>query len=291
MHLTNRLTAPACKSLNVPGYHLDGDGLHLQVSKSGGKSWVYRYTLFGRTREMGLGPYPTVSLVDARTNAADSRRLKAAGIDPLTHKRHARRVARATAAKQMSFEVAVKKFLKIKTPGWSAKYGTGFERTFELHVTPIIGRLDIAEIETPDILRVIEPLWLTKNDTAEVVRYRLESMMDWAKSASLRAGDNPARWQGHLEHLLVQVVKEKKHRAALAYRAVPAFMARLRADLNAVARALEFIILCGSRSSEVTCMTWQEIDFEARVWRIPAERMKARKEHHVPLPDEALGSQ
>jgi integrase len=288
MRSTHRLTASAVKTVTEPGYHQDGGGLILQVSKTGTKSWLYRYGLDGRKAEMGLGPYPAVSLALARQRAADARRLRAGGIDPLADKKDARKVARLKRAKRLPFAEAASRYVDLQASGWSAANATAWRRSIELHANPVLGRLDVSEIDTTHVLKVLEPLWLAKNATATLLRQRLESVLDWAKSAGLREGENPARLANHLENLLPKAARATENRPALPWAEAPEFMRRLSAEPGNPARALELLVLTGVRAGEATGATWGEFDLEAKVWRIPAARMKAKKEHHVPLSDAAL---
>ncbi|SAK77780.1 phage integrase [Caballeronia arationis] len=292
MRSIHRLTASAIKSLTEPGYHPDGAGLILQVTPSGSKSWLYCYGLHGRKREMGLGPFPAITLAQAREKAADARKLKASGIDPLGQKQHARKVARAALAKRLAVAEAATKYIDLQKSGWSDANTHAWRRGFELHANPIIGRLDVSEIDTTHVLKVLEPIWTKKHATATLLRQRIESVLDWAKSAGYREGENPARWSGHLENLMPAVGEAIEHRAALAWREMPGFMAKLRAVDGNLARLMEFLVLTGVRAGEASGGVWGEIDADAKVWRIPAARMKGRKAtkraHDVPLCDAAL---
>ncbi|MFP3551954.1 tyrosine-type recombinase/integrase [Paraburkholderia sp. SIMBA_049] len=288
MRSTHRLTASAVKAITEAGYHPDGAGLILQVTKAGGKSWLYRYDLHGRRREMGLGAWPAITLAEAREKAADARKLKASGIDPLGQKHHARKVARATLAKRLPFAEAASRYIDLQASGWSAVNTTAWRRTIELYANPVLGKLDVSEVDTLHVLKVLEPIWTGKHATASLLRGRIERVLDWAKSAGLREGENPARWHGHLENLLPKIADDTAHRASLPWREVPAFMVKLGAEAGNAARALELIVLTGVRAGEASGAVWGEVDLEAKVWKIPAARMKAKKEHHVPLSDAAL---
>ena len=292
MRNTHRLTAAACKSLTEPGYHPDGAGLILQITPAGTKSWLYRYGLHGRKREMGLGPFPDVTLADAREKAADARKLKASGIDPLADKQHARRVARASVARRLNLADAATKYIDLQQGGWSAANTNAWRRGFENHVHAIIGKIDVSEIDTTHVLKVLEPIWTKKHKTADAMRQRLTSVLDWAKSAGYREGENPARWEGHLENLLPAVSEATEHRPSLPWRDMPVFVGKLRAVDGNLARLMEFIVLTGVRAGEGSGAVWGEIDLEARVWHIPKTRMKGRagtrRAHDVPLSDAAL---
>ncbi|SAL24994.1 phage integrase [Caballeronia terrestris] len=288
MRNTHRLTAQQVKSLTKAGYHPDGGGLLLQVSKAGTKSWLYRYGVHGRYREMGLGGYPTISLSEARSKAAEARRLKANGIDPLGEKHNARRVARNEQDLRMSFEDAATHYIDLKRGGWSEANATSWQRSIDMYVNPVIGRMDLGEIHTTHILRVLEPIWTARRATATALRQRIERVLDWAKSSGRREGDNPARLAGHLENLLPAVDQATEHRPALPWREMPAFMVKLRVESGNLARLMEWLVLTGTRAGEGSGATWGEIDLDAKLWRIPKERMKAKKEHWVPLSGAAL---
>jgi integrase len=236
---------------------------------------------------MGVGRFPDVSLADARVKAADARRLRAAGTDPLGQRQQTRKTAQHEQARRLSFRDAAARYIELRTPGWSPTNAEQWRSTIRLYADTPIGRLDVSEIETNDILRVLEPLWLKKNPTAVQLRARLEAILAWATSGGHRAGENPARWDNHLQNLLPKVAEKTAHRAASPWQAMPAFMKKLSADGGHVARAMQFIVMTGARSAEVTGATWREIDLDGKVWRVPAERMKRRIEHWVPLPDAA----
>ena len=292
MRATHRLTAATVKKLiTTPPertkYVPDGGGLHLQITPAGTASWIFRYQINNRSREMGLGGFAAVSLADARAKAAEAARLKAAGIDPLGQKQHARKTAQREAERRLSFGDATAKFIALREPGWSRANAEDWRSSLRRHAAPLT-RLDVSEVQTSDVLRVLESLWITKNATAVALRQRIESVLDWAKSKGHRAGENPARFTGHLENLLPKVQEKTANRPALDYRAIHAFMKALRADSGDVARAMEFIILTGARTSEATGATWGEIDVAEKVWHVPAERMKVRLAHDVPLSPQLL---
>ncbi len=286
-----RLTALQVERLSdKPGMHADGGGLYLQV-KNGGVSWILRYQLNGRTRYMGLGPLALFGLKDARAKALDAKRLRYEGTDPLEAKRQARILARLDAAKAMTFEQAAAQYIAAHKAGWqNAKHADQWTNTLATYAGPVIGTFPVQAIDTALVLKVLEPIWATKPETASRVRGRIEAILDWAKVRGYRAGENPARWKGHLDHLLPArgKVRQVAHHAALPYSGVAAFMTALRQQEGTAARALEFAILTAARTSEVLGARWQEIDFGAKVWLVPAERMKARREHRVPLSKRTL---
>jgi len=267
-------TAPA-------GRYTDGRGLLLVVKVSGARSWVLRYQLKGRRRDMGLGPYPEVTLAVARRKALEARRLLVDGVDPLTARPRRVTTFRETAADLIS----------SKRPGWrSPKHAAQWSATLGAYAYPALGSLDVKAIETTDVLAVLRPIWTDKPETASRVRQRIEAVLDFASAQGLRNGLNPARWRGHLQNLLPKPsqVRRVEHHAALDWRDLPEFMAELAAREGVSARALTFLILTAARSGEVRGMRWAEIDLTAGVWAVPAERMKAGKEHRVPLTAAAI---
>lgn len=265
-----------------PGRHGDGRGLFLYVKPTGARSWVLRYQVQGRRRDLGLGPYPDVTLAMARERAAKARRLIAEGQDPIAKKQQ---------AKPKTFREAALELIESKRPGWkNAKHAAQWTSTLEAYVFPTIGAVQIAKIETADVMSTLTPIWATKPETANRVRQRIEAVIDYASALGIRSGDNPARWRGHLDHLLPKPKKVRavKHHPALPHAQIADFMGDLAQREGVAARALAFTILTGARSGETRGMTWSEVDLDAKVWTIPAERMKAAKEHRVPLTDEAL---
>jgi integrase len=286
-----RLTALQLDRLrDKPGMHADGGGLYLQV-KNGGASWILRYQLHGRTRYMGLGPLALFGLKDARAKALDAKRLRYEGMDPLEAKRQARIRARLDAAKAMTFQQAAEKYIATHKAGWqNAKHADQWTNTLATYAGPVIGTFPVQVIDTALVLKVLEAIWTTKSETASRVRGRIEAILDWAKVRGYRTGENPARWKGHLDHLLPAraKVRQVEHHAALPYGEIAAFVAALRRQEGTAARALEFAILTAARTGEVLGARWSEIDLGAKIWTIPAERMKARREHRVPLSRQTL---
>ncbi|HWB47530.1 MAG TPA: integrase arm-type DNA-binding domain-containing protein [Stellaceae bacterium] len=265
----------------------DGGGLYFRVTPTGGRSWVFRYAIGDKRRDMGLGPYPDVGLSEARDKAAELRRQKRDGIDPLA----AKAGRRAAAAKAMTFKQCAEAYIEAHKAGWrNAKHGAQWTATLETYAYPTFGKLPVADIDTALVMTVLRPIWTAKPETASRVRGRIESIIGWATVSGYRQGDNPARWRGHLDALLPQKTKVRavEHHAALPYAEIGKFMAGLRAQEGAAAKALEFAILTAARTGEVIGATWQEIDWEGRTWTIPPERMKAHREHRVPLSTAAL---
>jgi integrase len=284
-----RLTAARVSKLKTtPGRHPDGDGLYLDVSPEGVASWTYRFTMLGHERNMGLGPLRDVGLAEARELAADARRLKRAGIDPLEQRRAARVAAALEAARAMTFRQCAEAYIAAHTAGWrNAEHRRQWSATLATYAYPKIGHLPVAAVDVGLVLKIIEPLWRTRTETASRLRGRIELVIDWATARGYRTGENPARWKGHLENLLPRrrAVQKVKHLAAVPYAEVPELMAQLRAADDIPARCLEFLILTGARSGEAIGARWDEIDLPAWLWVVPAERMKGGKEHPVPLAD------
>lgn len=277
----------------TPGLYGDGAGLWLKVTEAASKSWILRYTSAGRERWMGLGPYPDVSLEEARERAADLRKQIRSGIDPLDVKHEQRAADRAAAAKSVTFDWCTEQFIAAKRAGWkNPKHAAQWESTLLAYASPIIGKLNVDKIETGHITRILEKddLWTQKNETATRLRGRIENVLDWATVRKYRSGDNPARWKGHLDKLLAKPseVQTVKHHAALPWEEIGAFMAALRQQDGVGARAVEFAILTAARSGEVRGAVWEEVDLKNKVWIVPAERMKMKKEHRVPLTAQAL---
>lgn len=287
----NKLSAVAVQKAKVPGYYGDGGGLWLQISKLGGKSWVFRFTQHGKTREMGLGPVHTVSLSQARVKASELRAVVADGRDPIAERKAQQQHARLNAANAKTFDECATAYIEAHRAGWkNEKHGKQWSATLDAYASPVIGKLPASAVDTGLVLRILEPIWQEKTETASRLRGRIESVLDWATVRGYRAGENPARWKGHLDKLLPARSKVQKvqHHAALPYAEIGAFMDELRKREGVSARALEFSILTVARSGEVRGAMWAEFDLEGRVWTVPAERMKAGKEHRVPLSKEAV---
>jgi integrase len=281
-----RLTALAVSRAKSHGMYADGGGLYLQVTGAGARSWIYRYTLNGRSREMGLGSVTAVTLSEARARAAEARRLKSAGIDPIGARHGQRAAERAEAARQVTFKEAAEAYIKAHTAGWrNAKHGNQWRNTLATYVYPVIGALPVQKIDAGLVVRVLEPFWTTKTETASRVRQRIEAVLDSATARGQRLGENPARWRGHLDSLLPARTKVRrvKHHAALAYTELGAFMAKLRQQSGLTARAMELLILTATRTTECIAARWSEFDLDNKIWTIPAERIKAGREHRIPL--------
>jgi integrase len=273
--------------------HADGSGLYLQATKrsddSISKSWIFRFALKGRERHMGLGSVADVGLAQARRAAAEARKLTGQGIDPIDVRAASRAAAAAAGAKQMTFDEAAAAYIAGNQSEWgNAKHAKQWSATLRDYVSPVFGKIGIGDIDTALVLTALEPMWNEKTETAYRVRGRIENVLDWARARGYRAGENPARWRGHPDHILPARKPSNKHHAALPYDELPAFLARLREQRGVGPRALEFTILTAARSGETVGATMGEINRRDRMWVIPASRMKAGKEHRVPLSDRAL---
>ena len=267
--------------------HPDGGGLYLQVTKAGVPSWVYRFLPAGGQREryMGLGPLHTVTLAEAREMARQCRRMRLDGVDPIAARREKREAAKAATA-VLTFRQCAEAYIAANRSGWrNPKHAAQWNATLSAYAYPVIGDLPVQSIDRPAVLRVLSPIWDVKTETASRVRGRIESVLGWATQYGHRTGDNPATWKGALEHALPKrsKVQPVEHHAALPFTETAAFMTELRQQEGVGARALEFAILTAARTGEVIGATWPEIDLEGRLWMIPATRMKADKEHRVPL--------
>jgi integrase len=285
--LHGRLTALAVKAATKRGLYPDGLGLCLQIARNGSRSWILRYRLGGRRRYCGLGTVRDVTLAEARERARAARLLLDAGKDPIEMKRGQRTAIRLTAAKAMSFAAAAAAYIEAHKSSWTAKTTGSTAAAITTYANPIIGLLPVGEVDTGMILKILEPIWQTRTETASRLRGTVENTLDWAKARGYRDGDNPARWRGHLDTLLPKKARiaPVQHLEALDYREVGAFMARLRELPSTDARALEFTILTAARSGEALGARWEEVDLGAgaKIWTVPAERMKSRREHRVPL--------
>jgi integrase len=282
----NRLSTAAVNAKTKPGLYADGGGLYLQIAKGGSKSWIFRYMLAGRPRKMGMGSVNTLPLKLARERAAEQR-LKLLDADDPIELRKAERMAKLAASTTvMSFKEAADQYIKAHRASWkNVKHAGQWEATLKTYVYPVFGDLAVSRVDIALVMKVLEPIWSAKPETASRVRGRIESVLDWAKARHLRDGENPARWKGYLDKLLParNKVAKVKHHAALPYPETGAFIRDVRElDGNGV-RALEFAILTATRTGEVVGALWQEIDLDGAMWVIPEARMKAGKEHRVPL--------
>jgi len=299
MRQGNKLTSLAIRSASAPGLYGDGHGLYLQVSKFGTKSWVFRYMIDGVPRKMGLGALHTVSLAEARKRAAEGRLKVQDGLSPIEQRKASRGAARLAAAQAVTFKQCADRYIEANRAGWrNAKHADQWFATFNETrrgpriypaLTAAINDLPITAIDTSLVLKVLEPVWQEKPETATRARGRIESVLSWATARELRKGENPARWRGHLDKLLAAKSKlaRTKHHDAVPYAEIPGFANELREKAGVSARALEFTILTAARTGEVIGARWAEFDLGGMLWIVPAERMKSGREHRVPLSDRA----
>jgi integrase len=287
----HKLSATRIARLTKPGRYGDGFGLWLQISTWKTKAWIFQYSVDGRVRQLGLGPLHTVTLAEARHKAMECRKLVREGVDPVELRRQGRVQKRVEDARAVSFRQAAERFIAAHEASWrNEKHREQWRATLDRYAYPTIGGLPIATVDTSLVLRVLEPIWTKTPETAGRVRGRIERVLDWGRARGMREGENPARWKGHLDKLLPapRKVKTVRHHPALPYPEIPPFMTELRTRSSISARALEITILTALRTTEVISATWNEIDTVAKVWTIPAARMKAGREHRVPLSDRVI---
>ena len=287
------LSALAVSRLTVAGNHAVGGvtGLYLYINDANARSWVLRIMVGDKRRHIGLGGYPDVTLAQARDKARVARDEVSRGIDPVVQRRTLASQLRAQQAADKTFKQAAQAYIEAHGDTWkNPKHRAQWVSTLSTYAYPHVGQLAVRDIGQGHVLSILEPIWKTKNETASRLRGRIESVLDWATARGLRNGENPARWKGHLDKLLPAPSKVQKveHHRALPIDQLPAFMQALRQREGLAARALEFTILTAARSGEVRGAIWEEIDVKTKVWIIPAERMKAGREHRVPLSDAAL---
>jgi integrase len=295
----NSLTAVRVARLSKPGRYGDGGGLYLRVAEysrqdgtlAHSKNWIFRFARDGRERWMGLGPLDVLTLADARALARECRQLLLRNLDPIDARQAQRQGDRLAAAQSITFRECAEKYIAAHRPSWrSAVHAAQWPRSLDLYAHPIIGDLSVAAIDTKLVLKCLEPIWRKIPITAMRLRGRIEAILDWAKARELRDGENPARWKGHLINLLPAraTLHRENHRPALPYPQAPAFMVELRSRDTVSAQALEFCILTAARTGETVGAQWSEINFETRLWTVPAERMKNGRAHVVPLSDRAV---
>lgn len=285
---TTGLTAVQVPDLG-PGFHAEGTvtGLYMRVTANGAKSWILRIVVKGQRRDMGLGGYPSVTLADARKAARKAREAVSAGTDPVTDREARRKAPKPTPA----FQWCAERTIAAKRPEWkSAKHAAQWTSTLSADAFPIIGRVPVDQIELSHVLDVLSPIWTVKNESATRLRSRLEAVLAWATASGYRKGDNPARWKGNLDAVLAKPSRVAKvtHHKALPIDEMHSFVTSLRLQQGMAARALEFLILTAARSGEVRGAKWQEVDIASAVWTVPADRMKASKEHRTPLSARAV---
>jgi integrase len=286
-----RLSALQVSKLTKPGLYGDGGGLTLQITSGGVKSWLFRYMMSGKAYGMGLGPTHTVSLAEARQKALAARKLILDGINPLAAKKQEQLASALADARMMTFDQCAEAYVSAHKAGWkNAKHADQWTNTLSTYASPIFGKLPVAEIDTGLVVKCLAPIWETKTETASRLRGRIESILGWAATSGYRTGENPARWKGHLDNLLATISKTSrtKHHPSLPWQRMNEFISALRGRDGLSARAVEFAILTACRSGEVRGAKWSEFDIEKKIWTIPAERMKARREHEVPLSDAAV---
>lgn len=291
--IAKELSALEVNRLKSPGHHAVGgvSGLYLYVSESLARSWVLRVVVGNKRRHMGLGGFPTVSLAQAKEKAREARLEVTRGIDPIALRQESISALKAKQATDKTFKQAALAYIEAHSDSWkNAKHRNQWINTLDAYAYPTIGSLLVRDVGQAQVLNVLEPIWKTKNETASRLRGRIETVLDWATVRKLRTGENPARWKGHLDKLLPAPSKVQKvtHHRAMPVDDAPAFMQRLRLSKGIAPRALELGILCASRSGEVRGATWDEFDLKKAIWTIPASRMKAGKEHQVPLSTKAI---
>jgi len=293
IHALTPLTVKNAK----PGRHADGGGLNLCVKDRGARSWVFRFMMDGKSYDMGLGVAAgpdAISLADARDKAAAERLKVKAGINPLLERKQ--KAAEAIAATQaaliagITFRDVAEAHIAANEDSWrNSKHRQQWRNTLAAYVYPVIGDLPVTDITTAHVLQIVEPIWKKKPETASRIRGRIETVLDAAKARGYREGENPARWRGHVAQILPARAKlSRGHHKAMPYPELPEFMRALRDREAMAALALEFVILTASRTSEVLGATWSEVDLARAIWTIPAARMKAGKEHRVPLTPRAI---
>jgi integrase len=288
---SNKLSAVEVKGIGQRGMYHDGGGLYLQVSAGGAKSWVFRFMLDGRAREMGLGPLNVIPLAEARKRAAECRRMRHDGIDPIEARSAQRDLKKLEAAKSMTFDACAAAYIDAHKAGWrNAKHLDQWSSTLSTYASPVFGSLPVQAVDVGLVMKVLEPVWQTNPETASRLRGRIEAVLDWAKVREYRNGENPARWRGHLDKLLPARSKVRKveHHPALPYNKAADFIAVLRNQEGVAARALEFLILTAARTSMVIGARWDEVNLGEKTWIVPAARMKAGREHRVPLSPAAM---
>lgn len=309
----DKLSATRVAKERAPGLYGDGGGLYLTINSNGARSWLFRYSSptikqpdlsptgkprnssHGKAREMGLGSFLAVTLAEARELAKEARSLVQRGIDPIERRDADQEAARAAqaaaAARAITFDKCAERYIAAHRGAWkNSKHAAQWKSTLETYASPIFGALAVQDVDVGLVVKVLEPIWATKPETAGRLRGQIEAVLDWARTRGYRAGENPARWKGHLDNLLParSRIAKVKHHPALPYGEVSAFMLDLRKKSGASARALEFAILTAARTGEAIGARWSEIDFAEKLWTVPADRMKSGLTHIVPLSDDAV---
>ena len=291
-----RLSSRSVATKKLPGLYADGGGLYLQLAPSGdkiSKTWIFRYRspVSKRDRYMGLGPLHSVGLPEAREKAAAQRGLLSQGIDPITARDEELQRKATEAAKAITFNQCAKLYIESHRPGWrNEKHGDQWTNTLATYADPVIGSLPVQDVNTGLVLKILEPIWSTKPETASRLRGRIEAVLDWANARGYRSGENPAGWRGHLNKLLPALAKKSRvvHHKAMPFPEVGGFVSRLRALSGTSAHCLEFLILTAARTGEAIKAKAEEFDLDNAVWTVPGSRMKAKKEHRVPLSARAV---
>ena len=289
----NRLSAKTVASKKHPGLYCDGGGLYLQVAPSGSKTWIFRFRspLTQKLRDMGLGSLHSVGLPEAREKAAAQRTALLGGLDPIEAREEGNRHKTLEAAKAVTFAHCAASYIESHKAGWrNEKHAEQWTKTIETYAEPTIGPLPVQAVDTGLVLKILEPIWSMKPETASRLRGRIENILDWAKARGYRSGENPARWKGHLNQLLPALSKKHRvtHHKAMPFPEVGAFVSNLRELSGISARCLEFTILTAARTNEAINAKAEEFDLTNATWTIPASRMKAKREHRVPLSPRAV---
>lgn len=298
-----RLSALKVAKLREPGYYADGGNLYFRVARpptrqrgldnraGGARGWIFRFALRGRTRDMGLGAYPEISLAAARDLAEKFRVLVKEGVDPIERRRADQTAQQVASTKNLTFDECARAYIEDHEAGWrNAKHRAQWSSTLKKYASPVFGKLPVAAIDTGLVMRVLKPIWSKKTETASRLRGRIKSVLDWARVHGYRSGENPARWKGNLDHLLPakSKVRPVQHHAALSFAELPTFMVDLRECPDGAARALEFTILTAARTNETIEATRAEIDAREKAWNVPGARMKGGRDHRVPLSTRAF---
>jgi integrase len=289
----NRLSAKTVATKSTPGLYCDGGGLYLQVTPSGSRTWIFRYRspLTQKLRDMGLGALHSVGLAEAREKAAMQRTALMRRLDPIQTRDEETRRKALQAAKALTFAECAKAYIETHKAGWrNAKHADQWTSTLEIYAGPVIGSLAVQDVDTGLVLKILEPIWATKPETASRLRGRIENVLDWARARGYRRGENPARWKGHLNQALPSLAKKDRvqHHAAMPSAEVGEFVSKLRELSTVSARCLEFTILTAARTNESLSAKADEFDLEKATWTVPASRMKAKREHRVPLSARAV---
>jgi integrase len=291
VRLSGRLSSLKVANAREPGMLADGDGLYLQVTRGNARSWIFRYFRNGKSHEMGLGSLKAVGLAAARSKAAECRAILADGVDPIAARDAERAQRTVEDARGMTFDSCADAYIKAHSSAWkNEKHVAQWKATIRTYVSPVFGSLPVQAVDVALVMKVLEPIWTGKPETAGRIRGRIESVLNWAKARGYRTGENPALWKGHLDNLLParSKIAKVRHHAALPYDQTSQFIDSLRRQDGVAPLALEFAILTAARTGEVIGARWDEIDLAQKVWTVPASRMKGGREHRVPLSAEAL---